>query len=95
MRKICGDHEVVLKEFNGEEDHVHLLVEYKPTLMVSKLINALKGTTSRELKRTHPELNKMAWQNNALWSPSYFIGSVGGAPLDILRGYIEQQARPD
>jgi len=94
MRKICCDHDVVLSEFNGESDHVHLLVEYKPTLMPSKLINALKGTTSRELKKTYQELNKLTWKNNALWSPSYFIGSVGGAPIEVLKQYIEQQDRP-
>ena len=64
---ICETHEVELKQFNGESDHVHLLIEYKPTLMLSKLVNALKGTSSRELKRSHESLNKAAWRNNALW----------------------------
>lgn len=94
MQRICDDHEVVLKEFNGESDHVHLLIEYPPKLALSKLVNALKGTTSRELKRYFPELNQVAWRKNALWSPSYFVGSVGGAPLEVLRQYIEQQNRP-
>lgn len=94
MRKICEENEVVLKEFNGEADHVHLLVEYPPKIALSKLVNSLKGTTSRELKRYYPELNQVAWRKNALWSPSYFVGSVGGAPLEVLKQYIEQQNRP-
>lgn len=94
MKRICDDHEVVLKEFNGESDHVHLLIEYPPKLALSKLVNALKGTSSRELKRSFPELNQVAWRKNALWSPSYFVGSVGGAPLEVLKQYIEQQNRP-
>jgi putative transposase len=94
MRKICEENEVVLKEFNGESDHVHLLVEYPPKIALSKLVNALKGTTSRELKRYYPELNQVAWRKNALWSPSYFVGSVGGAPLEVLKQYINQQNRP-
>lgn len=94
MKRICDDHEVVLKEFNGESDHVHLLIEYPPKLALSKLVNTLKGTSSRELKRSFPELNQVAWRKNALWSPSYFVGSVGGAPLEFLKQYIEQQNRP-
>jgi len=94
MKRICDDHEVVLKEFNGESDHVHLLIEYPPKLALSKLVNTLKGTSSRELKRYFPELNQVAWRKNALWSPSYFVGSVGGAPLEVLKQYIEQQNRP-
>jgi putative transposase len=94
MRKICEENEVVLKEFNGESDHVHLLVEYPAKIALSKLVNALKGTTSRELKRYYPELNQVAWRKNALWSPSYFVGSVGGAPLEVLKQYINQQNRP-
>ena len=94
MKRICDDHEVVLKEFNGESDHVHLLIEYPPKLALSKLVNTLKGTSSRELKRSFPELNQVAWRKNALWSPSYFVGSVGGAPLEVLKQYIEQQNRP-
>jgi putative transposase len=94
MKRICDDHEVVLKEFNGESDHVHLLIEYPPKLALSKLVNTLKGTSSRELKRSFPELNQVTWRKNALWSPSYFVGSVGGAPLEVLKQYIEQQNRP-
>ncbi|PJE80677.1 hypothetical protein CI610_00338 [invertebrate metagenome] len=95
MKGICKNHEAELTEFNGETDHVHLLINYPPKVRLSELVNALKGITSRELKRYFPELNQPAWKKNALWSPSYFAGSVGGAPLSVLKDYINSQARPE
>jgi putative transposase len=95
FRGVCGEFEAELVEFNGERDHVHLLVTYPPKAAVSKLVNSLKGVSSRKLKMHHPELIKPAYLNNALWSPSYFAGSVGGAPLSVVKQYIEQQSRPE
>lgn len=94
FRNVCADFEAELTEFNGETDHVHLLVNYPPKVAVSRLVNSLKGVSSRRLKLMHPELVKPAYLKNALWSPSYFAGSVGGAPISVVRQYIEQQARP-
>lgn len=94
FRRVCADFEAELAEFNGEADHVHLLVNYPPKVALSRLVNSLKGVSSRRLKRMHPELVKPAYLKNALWSPSYFAGSVGGAPISVVRQYIEQQARP-
>lgn len=95
LRKVCEDFESKLVEFNGETDHVHLLVNFPPKVAVSKLVNSLKGASSRKMKRYHPELSKPAYLKDALWSPSYFAGSVGGAPLSVLKQYIEQQTRPN
>ena len=94
FRKVCQDFEAELAEFNGEADHVHLLVNYPPKVAVARLVNSLKGVSSRKLKQYHPELIRPAYQKNALWSPSYFAGSVGGAPLSVLKQYIEQQKTP-
>ncbi len=94
MDKVCSNFEAEIVEFNGEQDHVHLLLNYPPKVAVSKLVNSLKGVSSRKLKLHHPELNKPADMKNALWSPSYFAGSVGGAPIEVLKQYIEQQDRP-
>ena len=91
---VCTDFEAELAEFDGEGDHVHLLVRYPPQVSVSKLINSLKGVSSRRLKVLHPEVKKHYW-GSALWSRSYFAGSVGGAPLEVLKQYIQQQATPD
>jgi putative transposase len=90
FEKICTDFGAELKEFNGEADHVHLLVNYSPKIAISKLVNSLKGVSSRKLKELHPELRQYYW-GNALWSPSYFAGSCGGAPLQVIKQYIESQ----
>ncbi|MFP4168692.1 MAG: IS200/IS605 family transposase [Desulfonatronovibrionaceae bacterium] len=87
---VCRDFETKLVETNGEEDHVHLLVHYPPKVPVSKLVNSLKGVSSRLLKKKHPELKNKYWKGK-LWSPSYFAGSCGGAPISIIRQYVEQQ----
>ena len=87
---VCRDFEAELVETNGEEDHVHLLVHYPPKVPVSKLVNSLKGVSSRLLKKKHPELEKKYWKGK-LWSPSYFAGSCGGAPISVTRQYVEQQ----
>ena len=92
--KICTDFEAELIEFDGEKDHVHLLVNYPPKVEVSKLVNSLKGVSSRLLRKNHPKLLKSYWKG-VLWSPSYFAGSCGGAPISIIRQYIEQQNTPD
>ncbi|MFE1560406.1 IS200/IS605 family transposase [Streptomyces sp. NPDC058734] len=94
MRDVCADFEVELKEFNGENNHVHLLVSFPPKVALSKLINSLKGVSSRYMRREFPELERHYWRAQRLWSGSYFAGSVGGAPLSVVRQYIEQQNRP-
>lgn len=94
MRSVCEDFETVLVEFNGEDNHVHLLVNFPPKVAVSKLVNSLKGVSSRRLRQEFPILRRRYWRGQQLWSGSYFAGSVGGAPLTVLRQYIEQQDRP-
>ena len=94
LKDICSDFEANLVEFDGETDHVHLLVEYPPKISVSKLVNSLKGVSSRLLrKQNYPSIQK-ALLGKSLWSPSYFAGACGGAPLSVIRQYIEQQASP-
>ena len=90
----CLDFEAELVEFDGEDDHVHLLVNYPPKVAVSNLVNSLKGVSSRLVrKKNYPSIQKKLW-GNALWSPSYFAGSCGGAPITVIRQYIEQQQTP-
>lgn len=90
---VCQDFKADLVEFDGEEDHVHLLVNYQPKHSVSTLVNSLKGVSSRVLKSRLPELAKQ-YYNGKLWSPSYFAGSCGGASLDVIKKYIEEQKTP-
>lgn len=95
MRKVCEDFDAELAEFNGENDHVHLLVHYPPKVSVSKLVNSLKGASAYRLRREFAGKTNRARMNGHLWSPSYFAASCGGASLSIIRQYIEQQQRPD
>jgi putative transposase len=90
---ICKDFEAELVEFDGETDHVHLLVNYPPKVSISKLVNSLKGVSSRLLKKTSPEIVSKYWKG-ALWSASYFAASCGGAPISIIKQYIENQKTP-
>lgn len=91
---VCKDFEAELIEFDGEHDHVHLLVNYPPKVAVSNLVNSLKGVSSRMIrKKNYPSIQKKLW-GSMLWSPSYFTGSCGGAPIAIIRKYIEQQQTP-
>jgi putative transposase len=94
MRAVCRDFECELVEFNGESNHVHLLVNFPPKVALSKLVNSLKGVSSRRMRQEFPDLVLHYWRAQRLWSGSYFAGSVGGAPISVLRQYIEQQNRP-
>jgi len=91
---VCADFEAELAQFDGEDDYVHLLVNYPPKVAVSNLVNSLKGVSSRMIrKKNYPSVRKKLC-DGALWSPSYFAGSCAGAPIGIIRQYIEQQRTP-
>jgi putative transposase len=92
--RVCADFEATLVEMDGEDDHVHLLVEYPPKVSVSGLVNSLKGVSSRMLRKERPDIADRYWKN-VLWTPSYFAASCGGAPISIVRQYIEQQQTPE
>lgn len=95
FKKVCSDFEATLIECDGEKDLVHLLVNYPPKVSIAKLVNSLKGVSSRMIrKKNHPSIMKHLW-GGALWSPSYFSGSCGGAPISIVKQYIEQQDAPN
>lgn len=90
---VCADFGADLVEFNGEPDHVHLLVHYPPKAALAHLVNSLKGVSSRRLRQARPDIARRYWRGG-LWSASYFVASVGGAPISILRQYIESQRAP-
>ena len=91
FKDVCVDFGATLIDMNGEDDHVHLLLEYPVTVQLSKLVNSLKGVSSRMLRqKRYPEVQTRLWEGH-LWSPSYFAASRGGAPLSIIKKYIENQ----
>jgi len=91
---VCNDFEAEMIEFDGEKDHVHLMINYPPKVQISKLVNSLKGVSSRLLRKEFPVLAK-SYYKGVLWSPSYFAASCGGAPISIIREYIQSQETPD
>lgn len=78
-------------EFNGEANHIHALIEYPPKLSISQIVNSLKGVSSRRYGQAG---FKKPYGKDALWSPSYFVSSIGGAPLEVLKKYIQSQEKP-
>jgi putative transposase len=91
LADVCKDFDAELVEFNGERDHVHLLINYPPKVALSALVNSLKGVSSRLLRKEFGDFHPWLKRRGVLWSPSYFAASCGGAPIEILRQYIEQQ----
>ena len=90
VAEICKDFGAELKECNGEGDHVHMLIQYPPTVQLSKMVNNLKSVTSRRMRANFIDL-RVAYNKLVLWSRSYFAGSCGGAPLEIIKQYIQNQ----
>jgi len=93
-RELCQKWEVELLEFGGESDHVHLLLELNPTIQPSKLVNSLKTVTSRRIRKEYSEHLKHYYWKPVLWSRAYCLLTAGGAPIEVLREYIENQDRP-
>jgi putative transposase len=79
-RKACGDFGAALRELNGEDDHVHLLVEYPPKIAASSLMNSLKGMSARRPRSEFTGQVNQASMHGHFWSPSYFAASCDGPP---------------
>jgi REP-associated tyrosine transposase len=92
--EVCADFGGTLDEMDGDADHVHLLVSMPPKVAPAKLVNSLKGVSSRHLRsQSLPEVQRALWGEH-FWSPSYFVSSTGGATLAKVRAYIQQQRQP-
>lgn len=90
---VCTDFESELLEFDGEDDPVHLLVAYPPKVSISSLVNTLKCVSARMLRKQNlPDVRKKLWGEH-FWSPSYCAVSCGGAPLEIVKKYIQEQRK--
>jgi putative transposase len=91
FKDVAAKMDFQVQEFNGEPEHIHALIEYPPKLSISQIVNALKGVSSRRYGQAgYPK----PYGKDALWSPSYFVSSVGGAPLEVLKHYIQEQEKP-
>jgi putative transposase len=77
-------------EIETDTDHVHVLVRVKPTHQVSSLVHRFKGVSARRIFQEFPHLKYRLWGGH-LWSPSYFVATVGGAPLSTIKQYVKSQ----
>ena len=87
---ISVKYNITLLEWNHDKDHIHILFKAHPNSELSKFINAYKSASSRLLKKEFPETRQYLWKDK-FWSQSFCLISVGGAPLSILKRYIESQ----
>ncbi len=91
FREVCTRFECDLTEAGWEYDHAHLLVAFPPKVSLSRLVQHLKGLSSRRVRvRRFPEVTSVLW-GKAFWSPSYCVVSCGGAPLATVRAYVQAQ----
>ena len=91
---LCEKWEIELLEFGGEEDHVHLLLDMHPNIMPSRFINNLKTVTSRLIRKEFKaHLDKFYWKP-VLWTRAYCLITTGGAPLEVIKKYIQNQEQP-
>jgi putative transposase len=88
IRQVCQEHQAEVEELEVMPDHVHLLVSVDPQFGIHRLVKLIKGRSSRLLRQEFPMLKRKL---PTLWTNSYFVGTTGGAPLSIIKEYIEQQ----
>jgi len=91
----CKDWGGELMEFNGEADHVHALLSLPPNLDLSRFVNNLKTTSSRLIRREFGDQLRRVYRKPVFCSRSYCIISCGGAPLTVIKQYVEQQEAPE
>ena len=87
---ISPKYNVTLDEWNHDKDHIHLLFRANPNTEISKFLNAYKSASSRLIKKEFPPIRSQLWKEY-FWSRSYCLITTGGAPIDIVRKYIENQ----
>lgn len=95
FKETCSKWEAILLEFNGESDHVHLLVRYHPQVQLSKFIANLKTVSSRLIRKEFGDDLSKFYSKPVFWTGSYFVASCGGITVEQLKGYVEQQATPE
>ena len=90
FEKIAPSYNISLLEWNHDVDHVHIMFKAQPNSELSKFINAYKSASSRLIKRDFPETRQKLWKEY-FWSQSFCLLTTGGAPIEVIRKYIETQ----
>jgi putative transposase len=92
IAELCQEQKSILVEFNGESDHVHLLVNLSHDNHIAEFVKIIKATSSRLIRKEFAEHVNRFYGKPVFWSSSYFVNSRGGVSLDVLKKYIEQLA---
>lgn len=90
----CTKWNCYLSQFDGEADHVHLLIEFPPDVAISKLVNNLKTVSSRLIRRDFSARVSQFYNKPAFWTGAYFVASSGGVTIEQLKAYVENQNTP-
>ncbi len=90
LEEVCSEHNVIIEGLEVMPDHVHLLVNVDPQFGIHRLVKLLKGRSSRLLRQ---EFSVLKRRLPTLWTNSYFVSTTGGAPLELVKHYIEGQKR--
>ena len=88
--RISTNYNIALIEWNEERDHIHILFKAQPNTELSKFINAYKSASSRLIKKNFPEVKQKLWKE-MFWSRSFCLLTTGGAPIEVIKKYIEDQ----
>jgi len=88
--KIAPDYNITLLEWDHDGDHVHVMFKAQPNSELSKFINAYKSASSRLIKKEFPAVKKKLWKQH-FWSQSFCLLTAGGAPIEVIKEYIESQ----
>lgn len=91
----CLKWDCELTEFNGEQDHVHMLLDINPKVCISTFVNNLKTVSSRLIRKEFPEQVNHYYYKDVFWKIGYFVSSTGGANIETVKRYIENQDSPE
>ncbi|MGN1276444.1 MAG: IS200/IS605 family transposase [Floccifex sp.] len=91
IRETMESENIIIREMNGEADHIHILFDYAPDVRLSELINKIKSRTARLVRRDYPVEVGEYYLKSLFWTNSYFLGSVGSNTTEIVKEYIQNQ----
>ena len=94
LKEICNEvsiaHDFIIEEIETDKDHVHIMFKAHPKTELTKFINAYKSASSRLIKRDFPRVKQFLWKEQ-FWSKSFCLLTTGGAPIDVIKKYIQNQ----
>ena len=91
---IAPNYNITTEEWNHDKDHVYILFKAHPNTEISRFINAYKSASSRLLKKEFPQIRQKLWEER-FWSQSFCLLTTGGAPIEVIKKYIETQRQND